>query len=409
MPDAHAKLAASSAAKWMHCAMSAYHEMQYPDTSTKYTEAGTLAHSICESKMRHYLAQKGDKRKHTNALKKLRGDPLYATSMEGDTDQYVDHIKALAISYTTPSYIAIEQRVAYGAYVPEGFGTCDCVLINGGHLHIVDYKNGHTPVRAESNPQLRLYALGAYLRYAPLYGTAVDLHGLHTAYMTIVQPNGTGISTEELPITELLQWAKDEVKPAAALAIAARESGQASYAPGHWCEDHFCAARSTCRARAEHLAATLSDVPMQDPARPKDTLSPQEIADLLPKVRFAVNWLKDIEAHAHKELCAGRTIPGYKLVDGGRHDRFFTNQEDAFAHLQYTLGYDEALLYTRQPLPLTGVEGLLGKKKFAETMAAHVSRKPGRPTLAPETDKRPTWQETTAQNDFADLITNTQP
>ena len=67
--------------------------------------------------------------------------------------------------------------------------------------------------------------------------------------------------------------------------------------------------------------------------------------------------------------------------------------------LDIEAGYDEALLYERKPITLTGVESLLGKAKF-ETLLKDCVHKPlGKPTLVPLSDKREPYS--TAAADFA--------
>ncbi len=56
--------------------------------------------------------------------------------------------------------VLIEQRLDFSCYVPDGFGTGDCVIIADDRLHIVDFKYGlGVLVDAVDNPQMKLYAL----------------------------------------------------------------------------------------------------------------------------------------------------------------------------------------------------------------------------------------------------------
>ena len=74
----------------------------------------------------------------------------------------------------------------------------------------------------------------------------------------------------------------------------------------------------------------------------------------------------------------------------GRSVRKWTDQAAAFEVLRAD-GYDDAVLYTREPITLTSVEKLLGKKRFAAIMSGFVRRDPGPPKLADESDKRPEY------------------
>ncbi len=83
----------------------------------------------------------------------------------------------------------IEQRLDFSKYVPDGFGTGDCVIIADGTLHIIDFKYGQgVLVSAEDNPQMKLYALGALDLFDGIYD-------IEMVSMTIYQPRRENIST----------------------------------------------------------------------------------------------------------------------------------------------------------------------------------------------------------------------
>ena len=46
---------------------------------------------------------------------------------------------------------------------------------------------------------------------------------------------------------------------------------------------------------------------------------------------------------------------------------------------------------TRTPISLTVAEKMIGKKKFAETMSAFITKAPGTPKLAQASDPRPAY------------------
>ncbi|MDM6028430.1 DUF2800 domain-containing protein, partial [Staphylococcus aureus] len=120
-------------------------------------------------------------------------------------------------------------------YVPESFGTGDVIIFSGGVLEIIDLKYGKgIEVSAIDNPQLRLYGLGAYELLSLMYD-------IHTVRMTIIQPRIDNFSTEELPISRLLQWGTDFVKPLARLAY----NGEGEFKAGSHCR--FCKIKHSCR------------------------------------------------------------------------------------------------------------------------------------------------------------------
>lgn len=144
---AHAVLSASKAHRWLLCTPSARLEEQFPDTTSNAAREGTLAHELAEMKLRHFFQTKDfGKRKYNAAVKKIRTEDLWQGEMEEYTEIYKDYIKTLAISFPTEPYVAIEKKVDFSSYVPEGFGTADCILLSGDTLHVVDLKYVMNPV-----------------------------------------------------------------------------------------------------------------------------------------------------------------------------------------------------------------------------------------------------------------------
>lgn len=178
----HALLSASSAKMWLACPPSARINAEFADESSSYAEEGSLAHAICELKLKQQYIKPQSRATFRKKLKALQERELYQKEMEGYTDEYVDYIAKLVHEFDAEPYIQTEKRVDYSHIAPEGFGTADCILIGGGQLHIVDFKYGKgVPVSAEANPQLKLYALGALQACQMLYP-------IETIVLHIVQP-----------------------------------------------------------------------------------------------------------------------------------------------------------------------------------------------------------------------------
>ena len=370
---AHAKLSASSAARWMACPPSANLAATMPDTASSYAAEGTLAHALGELQLRQYFTPSVDsktvqvERGRLIAESTWDGQPLYQPEMDGYVQTYVDYVKSIAIGCTSP-FVTLEKRVDFSAWVPGGFGTADCIIISGDEMHIIDLKYGKgVPVSAEGNPQLQLYALGAYDTYHLLYG-------IKSATLHIVQPRIDNISTWSLSIEDLLAFG-DKAHERAVLA----DSGDGEYAAGEWCQ--FCPANAVCRARADYNIQLAGFTKLQPP-----TLSNDEIGRYLELGRDVKSWLTDLEEYALSQCLAGNEVAGWKAVEGMSR-RQWTDQEAAFKAIEAS-GIDEAMLYERKPLTLAQVEKMLGKKAFG-AFAEYVYKPPGKPTLVVERDKRP--------------------
>ena len=368
---AHAKLSASGASRWATCPGSVQMEDGIPDKESIYAQEGTLAHEMSELKLKHYLDPKGfGKRKLNAAIKKLKENELYQAEMESYTDTYVDFIKEKALSFPSNPYIEIEKRVDFSRWVDGGFGTCDCVLIHGSTLSIIDLKYGKgVPVSSEQNEQLILYALGAYDAFNLIYN-------LDKIELNIVQPRINNFSTWEISLTELLLWG-DYFKVQAEKAL----GGNGELVPSaKACK--FCKARDICTARAENNLSLESEIKLKPNEIPKDKLY-----EYISRGEDIAKWVADLKAYALDMCLKGEDIKGLKAV-AGRTSRSWTNQDEAINKL-IEGGIDEAIIYDKVPLTLAKLEKALGKQQFTTLVGDMVVTSEGKPTLVFENDKRP--------------------
>ena len=294
--SAHAILSPSSAKRWINCPPSARINAEAPQKDTVYTREGTLAHAVCELKARkHFLTGVGPKR-YQAAMDKFRADELWQDEMEGHTDTYLEALKDIAAQYSEAPHVTLEVKVDFSEYVPEGFGTADCLMIGpvegvkGDVLHVIDFKYGKgVEVTAEDNPQMMLYALGALMDYSAIYD-------IDEVRMTIVQPRiKREPETWSLKALSLINWANCVVEPAAKLAI----HGDGEFQEGEWCR--FCAIRGSCRARA---AANLAAAAMDFQLPPQ--LSDVEVGEALTLGQRLKQWLSDLEEYALNACLAVR-------------------------------------------------------------------------------------------------------
>lgn len=400
-PEKHALLSASSAARWLICTAAPRFEEGLPESTSAYAEEGRLAHAIGELKVsRKYT--RIDPRTYTSMLIKLKKDPLYTPEMDKTTNTYLDHIMEQVMAYDTVPTVAVEVQVDFSDYVPEGFGTCDCCIIGGDLLSIVDYKHGRgVPVSAVGNPQMRLYALGALQRYAPVFGDAIK-----RIRMIIDQPRLDSYTTDEISVEELRAWG-ESIKPIAQKAF----SGPGEFVPGDHCR--FCRGKARCRARADANTA-LEDfkdciplgrsIPMQAEYdatgfKPSNCLTDEEIGALLVRAEGLVAWYNDLKEYALAACLNGKTIPGWKAVEG-RSTRAWTDQDAALDALMAG-GVEEAIIYDRVPKTLAQLEKVIGKQRFGELVGGMIIKSPGKPALAAESDKRPAYNGAAA--DFSEV------
>lgn len=391
---AHALLSASSAHRWLNCTAAPQYEQQFPDTTSEYAAEGTIAHEICEIYVLRKFGINIDRKALSRRMSQLKHDKLYSDEMLQTAQIYVDHLTEKAMTFDAVPYVAAEVKVDLSEWVPQGFGTCDCVMIGSGKLHITDYKHGRgVRVEAVGNPQMRLYALGALKMFSAIYD-------IKTVSMSICQPRISEFCPEEeMSVEDLRAWG-ESIKPVAALAY----SGNGSYAPGEWCR--FCKGRNVCKARADFNSALadFKDCVPAEKATPEtpaaNILSDEQVGVLLELGSELVTWYNGLCEYAQQKLLNGGTIKGYKLV-AGKSARAFKDPDRALDVLR-DAGYGDDDLLDTKIKSLASIEKFIGKKKFSELLAEEVVQPPGKPTLVPELDKRPAYNP--AASDFEGVV-----
>lgn len=371
MPTQHAVLSASSAHRWLHCTGSPLLEKEFPDTTSVYAQEGTLAHELCELKLKKYttVMPKGT---YTRAHNKIMKSELWQNEMEGTSEAYLEYVKGIMLACEIAPAVLIEKRVDFSRYVPEGFGTADCLILAGDTLHVIDYKHGKgVVVDADHNPQMMLYALGAMSELSLLYR-------FKFVHMTIVQPRVNNISEFTMTADELVEWGESVVKPRAEAAI----SGNGTFEAGDWCR--FCRAKQQCKTRYESNDSLYPELSAQHDPR---LITLEELGEYLKRGRDIAAWLEDMKEYALSEALAGADVPGWKAVEG-RGSRVFTDTDEAVETLVKN-GIDESVLYERRVLTLAQMEKAIGKKAFGEIVGNLVVKNPGKPTLVENSDKRP--------------------
>lgn len=368
----HAILSASSSHRWLNCPPSVRITEGYQDEVSDYALEGTDAHTLCEYKLK-------------KALDLLDGEhPMprldwYSEEMEDCANGYVSYILELIeeIKKTCPNpIIMIEQRLDFSNYVEQGYGTGDFVIVADGLIHIVDYKHGQgVQVDAYENSQLMLYALGALEMFGNLY----DITDVR---MTVYQPRRSNISTFTMKAKDLYEWANDVLIPISNLAY----KGLGEYKSGDWCQ--FCKAKTTCRERANaNLKLAQSEFALPP------LLDDEEIEEVLSKIDGLVAWANDIKDYALQSAISGKKWAGYKLVEGRSVRKY--SDENIVAKTVESAGYDP---YEKKLIGITEMMKRLGKSKFDELLTELLIKPSGKPTLVPESDKRPEYNP--AKADF---------
>lgn len=337
----HAVLSASGSHRWLNCTPSARLELEFENTGSEAAREGTAAHALCEHKLKRAL--------HMRSRRPV--SDYDSDEMEECTDAYAEFVMEqyeTAKQVCDDPVVLIEQRLDFSCYVPDGFGTGDCLIISDDRLHIIDFKYGMgVLVEAEDNPQMKLYALGALAVYDALYD-------IREVSMTIFQPRRENVSTWTVSVEDLKAWAENELKPRAKAAY----DGEGEYLPGEWCT--FCRAAVRCRVRAEEklkLAQTEFRMP--------PLLTDAEIEEILAVLPDLTKWANEIAAYAlDAALNHGKEWNGFKVVEGCSVRKY--RDEAAVAEAAKEAGYKD--IYRQSLIPLTEMQRLMGKDKFEEVL-----------------------------------------
>ena len=366
---AHALLSPSAAHRWIRCPPSACLEREFPSSSSEAATEGTAAHGLCEHKLRKFLKLRS-KRPHSD---------FEDDEMDRCSDAYVSFVQEQMGEIPCPM-VLVEQRLDLTHYVPEAFGTADCIIVGGDMLHVIDFKYGMgVLVEAEHNLQMMLYALGALDLLDGIYD-------IQTISMSIFQPRRENVCTWSLTKEDLIRWARDDLVEKARLAYA----GEGEYCAGEWCT--FCRAAVRCRARAEEKLRL---------AREEFSLPPlitdEEIEEVLGEIPDLIKWANDILAYAtDAAVNHGKAWKGFKVVEGRSVRKY--KDEDAVAREAKAAGYTD--IFDKKLIPLTQMEKLMGKEVFAKILGGFIEKPPGKSTLVPLADKRPAIHTGNVQSEF---------
>jgi hypothetical protein len=359
---AHALLSASSAERWLACPPSAVAAEAYVNEGSEFTREGTLAHEVAESIARGEPGVRWVPDENDGITQEM------IECAEGYRDYILEQI------HSDDALIMLEQRVDFSPWVPDGFGTADCIIIQDNVMDVIDYKYGKgVAVSAIDNPQEMCYGLGALNDYGFAYD--IDKIRLH-----IYQPRINNVSVDEMTTDELLGWADNVLKPKAELAA----RGIGGYKAGSHCK--FCPHAGRCRELTKICSEYVHThgLEVQVP-----TLAPFEVAEILAMEPLISLWLKRVKDQALASMLKGEQVPGYKVV-AGRGSRNRADDIEVAAAL-FAAGYNQEEYTKTEILSVAQMEKALGKKKVAELVGGHILSHTGAPTIALESDKRPVY------------------
>lgn len=161
----HALLSASASHRWLNCPPSAKLCADIKDEASPYAKQGTDAHSLCEFKVLTALGQHPPD--PTDDLDYFDQEMAYCT------DEYCSYVMEQlteAKTHCKDPQVLVEQRLDFSKWVPEGFGTGDCLIVADDVLHaLLQPLIQQTAFHAEYHKFLLLHPRHAHCRMSVPY------------------------------------------------------------------------------------------------------------------------------------------------------------------------------------------------------------------------------------------------
>lgn len=385
----HSVLSPSGAHRWMRCPGSIAAESGLPDTSSKYAAEGTAAHELA-SKCLELDAN----------AEAVIGDTISVDGFDfivtAEMAHHVNDYCKLVREYAEGGQLLVERRVDFSEAigVPNSTGTSDAIIIHPDRITVIDLKYGlGVKVDATENEQLQLYALGALHDYGMMgdFGEIV---------MVVHQPRLNHVSEWSVPAAKLEEFREN----ARLAAIEALDNRNPRREPGEK-QCRFCKAKATCPALQAEISGTVGGVASPSDFADLAVAEEDELSRAMARVELVEQWCKAIRAEVERRLLAGEAVAGFKLVEGRRGNRAWTD-EAAVEKLFKSFRFKKEEMYDFKLISPTKAEKLLKANPGRwEKINALTSRGDGKPSVAPVTDRRPALAVSNSDEDVLARLT----
>lgn len=362
----HARLSPSSSSRWLNCTASVKASEAYENKGNAASIFGTNCHYIGEQLLKGEVIQVGDT---------LTEDGVQFTVDEELLDvatEYKDYCMSL---FTENSIMIVEKQFDLSSVSPNQFGTSDCTILDGTHLHVIDLKTGHNIVNAERNTQLMLYAVGA-IDYLESEGEFIEEVTLH-----IAQGRANHYDSWTCEYDDIIGF-KLHAKEVAKRILEDDVTFNPSEKACKWCPH-----KVHCEALTAHVneVVTAGFDDLTDIDGNADKVSNEHIKKILDNEDLIISFIKAVKDVALEKLNLGEEIEGYKLVRSRKH-KAWSDKEKAEAYLVRKLkkqgAYKQTLITPTQAIKALGKDG-------AEYIEKFITVPEGDVVLAPQSDKRP--------------------
>lgn len=426
----HSKFSASAVHRWSRCPGSILMSRGKTSPPSIHSAKGTVAHSLLED----YLKNGTDISWRIGYIVEQDGFEIEIT--EDMVEAVTGSIKNIEQMTTGALARFSETQVDYShdlAVKPgDGTGTADVIAVVGRTLHVHDYKNGYQFVDAHDNEQLALYAAGALSMVEDVIDEPIEeiVAAIHQPAVSDTPCVWT------VPVGVLRGKLKELRNAANKVAFAEQTYANGTMTVEAWEQEflkpgekqcQWCPARATCPAARRDVEETLTGATSATPEEFMDATpetetdvaawvaahdDPAWLATVLAKADHIEAIINAVRAEADQRLQQGREVPGFKLVQGKRGARAWTDKEAAEKYLRETVrltieqAYNLKLISPTQAEKLAKDGGPLGPRQWKKVQELIV-QPAGKLHVAPTDDPRPAISVKAAAEEFEPVTDNT--
>lgn len=407
--SAHSEYSASQFEADMLCPGRRVMQRGKPRSSNIYAASGTVMHSVHEQ----IVLNQRSAEEFIGTLHEVDG---FTIEFDADMADLVNTSASQIRGYIAGADMtAVERRVHYGSFIgvddSKAWGTADVAAM---HLErreafVGDLKTGRSPVSPDS-PQLKLYAAGVVREFE-------DFADIDTVRMAITQPKDSRDPKEYvIQVSELKEW----LAGPATQAVRMIQMAEQTFREGdeNWNNAFlkpaekacaWCAAKATCPALRNQVVVSVSAPAsasefesISDPA----TFTEPDLSRALSKCDLIDDWTKAVRAEVERRLLAGVAVPQFKLVQGKRGNRQWSDPAEVEKTLK-SMRLKECEMYDFKLISPTTADklakaGTIGPRQWPK-LKDLITQTDGRPHVAPVSDPRPALEVTPVIEDFTDV------
>ncbi len=372
----HARFSPSSAAGWMHCA-----GFESSDRVSIHSATGSFGHAIAE----RCLNENANPAEFVGQVMTVDG---FTITLDDELAEAIDRYVVFVRSIAGKRWIEVKLPIGHITGEVGAKGTADAIIVADKTLIVVDLKLGANPrhrIQAQGNEQLMLYALAAHDALALSY--MID-----QVRIVIVQPRIHHHSEAIIALDELEAF-RSLARPAADVTPGTKQC-------------RWCARKATCKDLASAIFAEVSSefdvqesisgdslkVSLVEKEFEPTEVRLQSLARHLGMVDLIEGWCTAVRTQALEQLKAGERIEGYKLVEGRRGLRQWSDPKAVQASLD-AWGVHAQRYEQRSLVSPAGIEKLLKAKLIAshqwEDLERFIKRSAATPCVVPISDPRP--------------------